>query len=448
MIFLDNYIKWKVAILYPSYLKWRKKIEDESLLSIDELNQLNWQRCKAIFDYSFTNIPFYQRKYREAGVSSVADVVSPEDFSRLPILTKDEIRHCSSKMIAAHDSLKKLSKVTTGGSTGEPLSVYQDPSIPYYYFSRDIFATWGIRISDNSARLNRHVPSRIKRVLSDVFLYPQKKCYLDANKLLSVAAMQGFTQEIGKVRPTYLKGYLGAVLQYATYCEEHHVNIPSLKAVWTSSAPLTEQARQYMEGVFKCKVYTQYGCCEIPHLASECCKQKGMHINHNFRKIDIVDDHGKTLPIGTHGNVVITNLVDFRFPLIRYQNGDTSQLLSRQCTCGLNYPLMEYVRGRISDTLILPDKSGIAGDFLTTVFDAWPNAVKAFQFVQKKDGRIILNVVPNQNYVDAQKEIEIVHRRMKEIIAGKCSFELQQVAAINHDRGKQRYIIREFSTDE
>ena len=443
MYFWDEFIKWKAAILFPEYIFWRKRINNEPKLSPEQIQELNWQRTKAIFDHAFLHIPFYRAKYTQAGVSDIRDVACTEDFERLPILTKDEVRHSASEMIAVGDSLSKLSKTTTGGSTGEPLCVYRDRKIPYYYFSREIFATWGIGISDNSARINRHVPSPFKKLLSDVFLFPQRKCFLNANHPIDDSAMDQFTQEIRKIRPTYIKGYMGAVLQYAEYCRKKQIVIPSLKAVWTSSAPLPESVRCFMQEVFHCKVYTQYGCCEIPHLASECGKQNGMHINYNIRRIEIIDDQGKILPQDTLGRVIVTDLLDYRFPLVRYCNGDTSRLLSRRCDCGLPYPLMDYVRGRISDTLQIPGGGAISGDFLTTVFDALPNAVKAFQFVQKRDGAIEMNVVPNSDYANSHAEIEMVKKRMEKILDGHCSFTVHQVDEINHDRGKQRFIIRE-----
>ena len=104
---------------------------------------------------------------------------------------------------------------------------------------------------------------------------------------------------------------------------------------------------------------------------------------------------------------------------------------------------MDYVRGRISDTLQLPNGGAIAGDFLTTVFDALPNAVSAFQFVQKRDGTIEMNVVPNNDYARSGEEIEMVRKRMEDIIGGRCAFVVHAVGEICHDRGKQRFIIRE-----
>ena len=41
-----------------------------------------------------------------------------------------------------------------------------------------------------------------------------------------------------------------------------------------------------------------------------------------------------------------------------------------------------------------PDHSHIAGDFLTTIFDTAPLAVKSFQVVQKEDYNLLIRYVP------------------------------------------------------
>ena len=70
----------------------------------------------------FRNVPYYQRKYGEAG-ACLEDIRSLEDFAKLPPLTREEINAHRDEMKA---SFPKGSYYlhATGGSSGVPTRFY------------------------------------------------------------------------------------------------------------------------------------------------------------------------------------------------------------------------------------------------------------------------------------------------------------------------------------
>ncbi|MEO8011160.1 MAG: phenylacetate--CoA ligase family protein, partial [Dokdonella sp.] len=112
--------------LYESLLRRRKTLsylreyEQSQWLSRDEIDALQWQKLKRLLEHCWREVPYYQQQWKALGISNAEDFRAREDYSRLPMLTKPEIR---SHFEALHaPSLRtQLHYKTTGGSTGEPL---------------------------------------------------------------------------------------------------------------------------------------------------------------------------------------------------------------------------------------------------------------------------------------------------------------------------------------
>lgn len=142
--------------------------------------------------------------------------------------------------------------------------------------------------------------------------------------------------------------------------------------------------------------------------------------------------------------MTITDLVNFGFPLIRYQNGDRGTLLEDSCPCGLCFPLLAPVQGRVTDLIRLPSGSVISGDYATTLFDAYPTAVYAFQVHQALDYSLTIRVVPGDDAVTTNRAIGAIACALKEKTYGEVPIKFEHVSRIEPDRGKYRYIISEL----
>jgi phenylacetate-CoA ligase len=198
-----------------------------------------------------------------------------------------------------------------------------------------------------------------------------------------------------------------------------------------------------MQAAFHAPVYDQYGCGEIGQLAAQCAKSDHLHIFSDTACIEFIDNNGRAVEIGKQGQIALTDLENFVFPLIRYINGDEGSAVAGQCTCGVNLPLMAAVKGRSTDHLRLPDGGIVVGDFVTTIFDNDPHCVKAFQVFQKKDFNIDVRVVLNPLERDANERVSRVVEKLREKTLGLVEVRAVHVTNIESDRGKTRYVISE-----
>lgn len=439
----------KIEKKYYSHVskKLYPKIEHEYNLSRDEQKELNLQRRIALVKHAYNTIPFYHKKYSAAGVN-INSIKTDADFAQLPPLTKTEVRNNYRDMIAATDSLDSLYVSATGGSTGVPVRFYHDPAIPNRLLGWPAVSQLGIEVHDPFGQVARGKPTLFRECLHDFVHYSYRIAYLDANQPIDSDSMSNFADKLIRIKAKYIRGYVGGIIQFALFCKQQKITIPSLQLIWTSSAPLPEFQRNMLQEIFGCKAYTQYGCCEIPWLGIECRKQCGIHIFPTMRHIEITDQKGAPVPRGEMGNVVITDLLNFRFPLIRYINGDRSSFLTQECDCGNASPLLNYIQGRVTDCINLSDGSILFGDYLTTAFDQYPEAVQAFQFHQIIDGTIFFRIVKNDNYTNASQEIENVITRFQHLVAGRNKIVLEYCSEICADRGKTRFIINDFNTKD
>src|SRR5690606_3520997 len=112
-------------VLYPAYesglrgrktLAYLREYDKQQWLSRDEIAALQWTKLKRLIDHCAAEVPYYQRRWREIGVAP-GDIRDLDDYARLPLLTKQDIRDNQEalKAPAFRDSL--LFKAT-GGSTG------------------------------------------------------------------------------------------------------------------------------------------------------------------------------------------------------------------------------------------------------------------------------------------------------------------------------------------
>lgn len=377
----------KNRLFRPQSIRWYDDFLRESELDDEARAKLIFFRLQHIVRCAWENSAFYRRKYLAAGLDDGV-IRSLSDFEQLPILEKEDLRNYAAEIINPSIPEWRRRESTTGGSTGVPIKVFHDRKLPLDVVGWYVLRMFGGDISDNAAFLARYNPHRSFLPINQLMWFPTRRCFLDVS-LVRPADWEKYYQKCLKISPRYLQGYVGSIEEFAAFLDKRSLKLPSLRLVWTTAAPLSDSSRVFMERVFNCPVYSQYGCCEIFHLASECVN-KEMHYFDTIRHFDVVDSKGKSLPSNESGELLVTDLLNEVFPLIRYRNGDRGRILDKKCSCGSCFPLLGKIQGRITDVIRFPDGSWVPGEFLTTIFDHAPEAVRQFQIIQNSDYSLTL----------------------------------------------------------
>jgi phenylacetate-CoA ligase len=437
---------WKQALFQlknllanRSALAFYKALLREERLPLADLNKLNWSRRQAMVHYSWEHVPFYRRVWEDAGFHP-DQLKREEDWQLVPRLSKQDLRLHFNELQARNIPASRTRLSTTGGSTGEPLKVLFDREVPLEAFNWRVLDWWGLKPHENAAFVFRQVRSGMHKVLNDLLWWPTRRDFLDASAM-DEASMNAFAGRLDQHRPPLLQGYVGAVEEFARFLKNSGKAPTDLRAVWVTSSPLSRVQRVFMQEVFQAPVYDQYGCGEVFWIASECERQQGLHLMHGHRHVEVLDESGNIMAPGEEGDLFLTDMANKVFPIIRYANGDRGSLGTKPCSCGRSLPLLNPVKGRISDTLHLPNGLRIAGDYLTTLFDHEPGAVEAFQVLQDARGELSLRCIPGSG----KGSLEIIES-VRKALSGKAgqAVTVEQVTSIRHDGGKTRFIRSEY----
>ncbi len=300
------------------------------------------------------NVPYYRKKMEEKGVS-IDDIKSMSDISKLPFLSKADLRNAYPYGMLAVP-LKDCVRIhSTSGTTGKRVIAY--------YTQEDI-DLW----DDCAARAIVAAGGTSEDVCHVAYGYGlfTGGAGLDggSHKLgcLTVPVSSGNTERqimfmmdlkatILCCTPSYA-AYIAESLEEAGYTPDE---IP-LKAGIFGAEAWSEEMRHDIEKKLGIKAYDIYGLTELsgPGVSFECEEQRGMHINEDHFYAEIIDpDTGEVLPEGEYGELVFTSLDKKAFPLLRYRTRDICRLTREKCSCGRTFIRMAKPKGRSDDMLII-----------------------------------------------------------------------------------------------
>ncbi len=424
----------------PGAIDYYHKLIRDQARSPEEIEELCWQRTVELVAYAYRHVPFYRDRFDALGLRP-EDIRNPEDYQRIPLLTRQDLTTHFDRMLSDQATIRDVRLSTTGGSSGVPAKVYHQKNVIRAATGWRMLGWWGISPADNWASVYRDVRTNFKaRVIHALQWFPTRHLLLNATSFTE-QDMAKFLAECQKIRPQLIHGYVGAMDVLANYALEHGIEIPPPKAIWVTSAPITAVQQKRIETAFRAPVYDQYGCCEIYWLAAECPARRGLHMFQDIRRFEFLDENGKPLPDGEYGNIVVTDLENRYFPLIRYVNGDRGRRLADRCNCGCNLPLMDKVKGRVSETFKLPSGTRLNGEYMTTLFDDFPEAVRQFQVHQLADGSIRIRVIPNPDYPELAQLLEKVRSKLEVSIRHEVPVGIEEVETIPQRGGKLKFII-------
>jgi phenylacetate-CoA ligase len=427
----------KKALAMPASRKLYRQLKAAERLDPEALAALQDERALSHARFAMEHTRFYRERYSDAGFT-LKDLQDPAAFFELPIIEKADVREHAGLFRSTEATERNSGRSTTGGSTGEPLQLLQDRRFGARALEWRLFDWWGVNPWDDIAIVYRQMKSARQSAKHRLQWWPTRRFQLNAYNM-NAETIAEFLRNWSEARPSLLIGYVGGVAELAREVQRLGIALPAPVAVAVTAAPLTQADRAAMEAAFRAPVYDHYRSAEIPWMAGECSRQDGLHVFSDVRRLEILDEAGAPVSPGVTGEVVLTDMTNRVFPLIRYRLGDRTSSMPGLCGCGVTLPRIRPVAGRKSEALRLPDGQTIAGEGLTQLFSSNPAAVRQFQVHQRSDYSVELRCVPG-TAADSQETIARVVGDLERIVRHQVPVRLQVVDSIPHDGGKIRYI--------
>jgi phenylacetate-CoA ligase len=332
--------------------------------------------------------PFYRDLLDRAKVSP-DEIQGAADLPRLPLMRKEDLPLETAppgREPAARRNQTVI--VRTSGSSGTPLAVRytrRDATELNVSWLRPLFAH-GIRPWHRRFEITG--PHNFPGPLSghERFGLWRRRC---------VSVFDEPREWLAAARTTpgdYLWGYSGSLKLFARYLLDGGHEAPPFRAVFGVSDLVDPRCRDAVRQAFGTPLVDVYGAAEAGCIAWECATCDGYHVNTDTVVVEVLDGD-RPAPPGVAGRVVVTNLLSFAMPIIRYELGDVAVMSKRTARCGRGLPLMDVVEGRANAFVRLPSGRLLSPMFFFGVMKPFESGLRAWRVIQESAERLSVLVV-------------------------------------------------------
>jgi putative adenylate-forming enzyme len=237
-------------------------------------------------------------------------------------------------------------------------------------------------------------------------------------RLLVTSPLEQLVSDINGFQPQYIHAYPSMATLLAEEQLEGKLNIKP-EYLLTGGELVNEAMRRVIRRAWGIRPFQSYSATE-GLLAVECDHHRGMHIFEDLCIVEVVDDENRPVPDGVPGRkILLTNLFQFREPLIRYEISDMIAIDPDPCSCGRPFRLISSIAGRNDDIFYLEGTSGESAPVHPLNFHsvlAVLESIKEYQVVLGDDSIIIL-VVPRDKWSTAETDrlTEMIRRKLQEL---------------------------------
>ncbi len=414
-----------------------------------EIKQIQSEKLTKLVEHAATKVPYYKQLFEKQGLSA-RDILSADDLSKLPILTKQTLREKLAEILTPGIKLEELTKCATSGSTGVPIEVYFDKhrsNCSWVYNTRANRwggLTWGARVANCWTKQLRE-PSPPERPHYKQLLDHFHQMLLGENPEsyfspfgYSKDDLSRYALELKDFKPEVLYGFPSTVVEITKSIEKKGVTGIKPKTVLCGGEVFYKDMREYLEGFFGARCHSRYGTREADVLACD-CEHGNMHCNDDFLVVELIKS-----PDAEYHSVLVTDLNNFAVPLIRYDLGDAASVVDSQCPCGRGLSLIGAVEGRKSDILRTFDGKMILSSWVKYLFYE-THSIDKYQVRQIDYQNFSIDIVPNSP--DYEQELYPIKNKICEMFGEGTKININEVADLPPQKGgKYAYIISEIPT--
>lgn len=396
----------------------------------EAIEEFQRSRLNSLLRHCYQHVPFYRELLEEekvvtSGLNGGQLEVHLENFSNLPLLTKDMVREHDQELKAAAGAGGHVYQNASGGSTGKPLVFLQDRAYQDWNWANKLYFNEmvGKSLGEPEIKLwgsQRDIMQGTLGLKDRAINFFLNRTFLNSFKM-SASDMRRYLGVWNEVEPVSVWAYVGSIYELAKFKKKEGIHVVPPRVIITTAGVLDEKMRQLIEDAFGCPVLNQYGSREEGAVACECEQQDGLHFFEHSHYVEVVDDHCQPA-VGAHGDIVITNLNNYAMPLLRYSLEDTGVMEDAPCRCGRKFKKLSRVTGRKLNHFITPDGEIVHGMYFTHMF-YFKDWVHKFRVVQEEVRLVRVMIETNREPV--KHDLREFKEKIQKVMGEDCRVEFR-----------------------
>lgn len=413
-----------------------------------KIEELQLERLKHLVDYCINNVPFYNKRLTEAGVTA-EKIKTLSDIQYIPYTNKSDIRDNYPFGLFGQPMKNIVRLHASSGTTGKPTVVG---------YTRNDIENW----SDCMARICCAAGATDEDIVQIAFGYGLFTGALGLHYGLEkigatvVPTSSGNTEKQIMFLQDFQTTALVSTPSYAQYMAEKAkemgvIDKINLKLGLFGSEGCTIEMRDQIEKALGLFVTDNYGMSELmgPGVAGDCRERCGMHINEDHFYAEIIDSNtGEVLPKGSQGELVVTTLTKEGIPMLRYRTKDITQIDYEPCKCGRTFARMAKVRGRSDDMLKIRGVNVFPSQ-IESVLMGFDKIAPHYQLVLTRANytdRLEVKVELAdesllENYGELEKLQGSIHHNLKTVLGIDTKVSLVESKSLERFQGKAKRIV-------
>ncbi len=366
-----------LGIKFINYGKFLKENYNNYNNTVDVLKMVN---------HSISNIPFY-KNLKINSLNNIEDL-----HNNFPFIDKDLVMEQWDKFILPNYDASKVTKGTTGGTSGKPLKLIL-PKNRYIFELATMYSMWNkVGWSGQMRGVIRNQKLRNNEIFK---VNPIKKEVIFDGFRASYEYYEHIYNTLRKFNITFLHAYPSSAYQFAQFLFDTKKDVTFIKAIFCGSEGLLPEQEHLIRKVLGITIYHWYGHSEKLVLGGYCKGSNFIHVEPTYGYFELIDDNANPITkVGDIGEIVGTTLHNPYMPLIRYKTGDYAEYAGNYCKyCKRHLPLLKKIYGRWDKNKIYKQD----GSYITTtalnLHSNLYEKIVGLQYVQKKKGKLEVRII-------------------------------------------------------
>ena len=377
-------------------------------------------------------VPYYRRYFAERG----GPIVDPDGLDQWPVIDKAILRERFADLCSERPHPEAY-EYATGGSSGTPVKLMIDPEVKRWRWAAKMrnLEWMGWAPGDAIAFIggSDFDRKRTDKLTTQLFRRASNQVWLNTFNATEAEYVE-FGRFLARWKPRFLVGYASSLITFREVCQAHaELRGLRFQGIQSSAEVLHEEHKERLRDTFGAGVFDLYGQREVGNIAQNAVDAGPLLISAESIMVEVIERDG-----GPH--IVVTDLRNRSFPLIRYDTGDLGELHDSgngKADAGRGLPALGPITGRQAEMIHAPNGRLVHCEYFAHLFYAH-QAVQQFQLAVRGDSLAVRYIA------DADVDLSSVLQAVRRDIDPNWNVAVERVPRFTSlPSGKHCYVVHE-----